>query len=105
MNALTAITREFFTEFSRTKLFLLVFLFSVGAILLSLAFGGFAATAVLVIPAIVSILQITKGVWTPDGGAKSRIGLVSLGVALAAVLSNQAWRPLINSLLEPLLAK
>ena len=54
------------------------------------------------IPALLGILQITKGVWTPEGGGKSKIGLVSLGVALVTIVSGEQWRPAVNSLLEPL---
>lgn len=70
---LLSIVKEFFAEFSRLKLFLLVFGFSLVAILLSLWLGGFAATALVIVPAIVAILQITKGVWTPEGGGRSTI--------------------------------
>ena len=75
------------------------------AILLSLRVGGFAATAIVLVPAILSILQITKGVWTPEGGGKSAIGVASLGVALLAVSTNKTWRPIMDSLLDPLFSK
>lgn len=105
MNALLSLVRDFFSEFSRLKLFLLVFIASLIAILLSLRIGGFAATAIVLVPTLLSVLQITKGVWTPEGGGKSTIGVTSLGVALLAVLTNPTWRPFIDSILEPLFSK
>jgi len=97
--------KDFFADFSRLKLFLLVFIFSLITILLSLKIGGFAATAFVIVPAILSILQITKGVWTPEGGGKSAIGLASLGVALVVIGAHAQWRPLVTSLLQPLINK
>lgn len=96
------IIKEFFGDFSKTKLFLIVFCFSLLAILLSLWIGGFWATSIVIVPAIVSILQVTKGIWTPEGGGKSKIGMASLGVALIVIGLNEKWRPFIDSLLEPL---
>src|SRR5262245_16444797 len=93
--------KDFFADFSRLKLFLLVFIFSLMAILLSLKIGGFAATAFVIVPAILSILQITKGVWTPEGGGKSAVGLASLGVALVVIGAHAQWRPFVTSLLQP----
>jgi hypothetical protein len=97
--------RDFFAEFTKLKLFFIVFCFSIIAILLSLWLGGFSATAIVFVPALLSILQITKEIWKPEGGGKSTIGLVSLGVALLAISSNQLWRPFVNALLKPLLEK
>jgi hypothetical protein len=97
---------DFFLSFSdRAKLFLFTFFFSLAAILLSLWIGGLAATSIVIVPAIVAILQITKGVWTPEGGGKSKIGLASLGVAVLVVVSNSQWKPFVESLLEPLFEK
>src|SRR4051794_12813847 len=98
--------QDFFLSFSdRAELFLVVFSFTLIGILLSLWIGGLLATSIVVIPAIITILQITKGVWTPEGGGKSKIGLVSLGVALVVIGFNHQWKPLIDSLLEPLFEK
>ncbi len=97
--------KDFFADFSRQKLFFLIFIFAICAILLSLWLGGFTATAVIVVPAILSILQLTKEVWTPEGGGKSKIGMASLGVAVLAVVLNNKWRPYVDSLLEPLYDK
>jgi hypothetical protein len=105
VNARFSLVRDFFAEFSRLKLFFLIFIASLIAFLLAMKIGGFAATAFLLVPTLLSILQITKGVWTPEGGGKSTIGLASLGVALLAVSSNHTWRPFIDSLLEPLFSK
>jgi len=99
------IIRDFFKDFTRLKLFLIIFCSSLIAILLSFWLGGFVATAVVLIPAILSILQVTKDVWKPEGGGKSTIGLVSLGIAFLAISSNQLWRPFVNSLLKPLTEK
>ncbi len=97
--------KDFFAEFTRLKLFLLIFIFAVCAILLSLWLGGFAATAVIVVPAILSILHLTKEVWTPEGGGKSKVGLASLGVAVLAIGAIHKWRPYIDSLMAPLYEK
>ena len=105
MNVLFSLVRDFFSEFSRLKLFLLIFVASLIAFLLSLKIGGFAATAFLLVPTLLSILQITKGVWTPDGGGKSTIGVASLGVALVAISTNWTWRPFIDSLLQPVFTR
>src|SRR5215813_14360847 len=96
--------KDFFADFTRLKLFLIVFCLAVIAILLSLWLGGFSAKdgVVVLVPAILSILQITKEVWKPEGRGKSNIGLVSLGVAILAISSNPLWRPTVNSLLKPL---
>src|ERR1051325_10129083 len=105
MNLILSLIRDFFAEFSRLKLFLLVFLSSLTAILLSLKFGGFAATQIVLAPAILSILEITKGVWTPEGGARSRVGLFGLILATAAAMTGVAWKPFVTSFTEPLLSK
>jgi hypothetical protein len=94
---------DFFSDFSeRGKLFIIVFFSSIIAVSLSLLIGGWLATSVVIIPAIFGVLQVTKGIWTPEGGGKSKIGLISLGIAFAAILSNQLWKPVLDSLLEPL---
>ena len=96
--------RDAFSQFSeRSKLFLVAFAFSLLAILLSLWLGGLLATTIITVPALVAVLQVTKGVWTPEGGGKSKIGMASLGVALAAVALSPRWHPFVNSLLGPLL--
>lgn len=98
-----ASTRDLFAQFSeRSRLFIVVLLFCLGGILLSLWLGGLTATALFTVPALYSILQVTKGVWTPEGGGKSKLGLASLGVALAAAVLSPKWKPLLDSLLAPL---
>src|SRR5947209_4591064 len=93
----------FFSQFSeRSKLLIVVLVFCLIGILLSLWLGGMIATSVVTIPAILSILEVTKGVWTPEGGGKSKLGLASLGVALAAVALSPQWQPLVNFTLKPL---
>lgn len=97
---------NFFSNFSdRAKLFLLIFIISIITISLSLWLGGLTATSIVMVPAIYAILQVTKAVWSPEGGGKSKLALASLGVALIVVLSNPKWKPFINSLLEPLFDK
>jgi hypothetical protein len=94
---------DFLASFSeRGKLFIIVLLCFFAAVLLSVVFGGWVATAVVVIPGMIAVLHVTKGVWTPDEGAKSKIGLVSLGIALLAIMSGGQWRPILNPLLQPL---
>lgn len=94
---------EFFANWSeRAKLFLVVFISSLLVVLLSLWIGGLWATSVLIVPTILSILEVTRGVWTPEGGSKSTIGIVSLGTALVAVITVPQWKPLITPLLDPI---
>ena len=96
--------RAWFSGLSeRAALLLIVLVIALGAILLSLWIGGLGATAVLTVPALLAILQVTKGVWTPEGGGRSKIGMASLGIALAAVATTNNWRPLVNVQLTPLL--
>ncbi|HQU84507.1 MAG TPA: NACHT domain-containing protein [Pyrinomonadaceae bacterium] len=86
----------------RGKLFIIVFFSSLIAILLSLLVGGWLATSIVIIPTIIGILQATKGVWTPEGGSKSKVGIASLGIALVTVISSPFWKSYIESLLEPI---
>ena len=95
--------RNLFSQFSeRSKLFLIVLAFSLTGIVLSLWLGGLIATSIVTVPALYAILQVTKGVWTPEGGGKSKLGLASLGVALAVAALSPKWRPLLDVYLKPL---
>jgi hypothetical protein len=98
-----AMMRDFFASFSeRARLFIVVFLFSLLGVVLSLLLSGLSATLIVILPAILGILQTAKGIWTPEGGSKSKLGLASLGVAFAVVVSSSQWRPLVDELMEPL---
>ncbi|MDT7689117.1 MAG: hypothetical protein QOE46_1876 [Acidobacteriota bacterium] len=90
----------------RGKLFVLTVVLSTASILVALLFAGMSATLLLVFPAILSILTVTKDVWSGEGsggGGKSKLGMASLGVAVVALGLNQ--KVLVDPLLKPLLAQ
>src|SRR5205085_10675130 len=84
------------------RLFILTLVFCMLAILLSLWIGGLPITLILILPAILSILAVTKEVWAGEGGGKSKIGLASLGIAAVAIGMNEKFKPILDHLLEPL---
>ncbi|HSE15618.1 MAG TPA: hypothetical protein VLB46_01110 [Pyrinomonadaceae bacterium] len=96
-----ALIKDFLADFSRPKLFLLVFCISIGAVLVSFLLGGFASSATTT--TIITILVITKGIWLSEGSARVKVRLLSLGIATLTIGFNQWWRPIISGLLEPLL--
>ncbi|MDT4954001.1 MAG: hypothetical protein QOJ02_2139 [Acidobacteriota bacterium] len=95
--------KNFFASFSeRAKLFLIVFFCSLLAVGLSIWIGGVFAATLVTVPAILGILQITKEVWSPEGGKKSKVALASLGIAIIFVVSGGVSQPIADTLLEPI---
>ena len=92
----STLLRDFFDTLSgKQRLFALVLILALLAILLALWTKGIAAT-ILVTCAIVAILWITRRIWLPEEYGKALVRKYSLWVVLATATTFSGW----NSTIE-----
>lgn len=87
----------------RSILLLLVLPISIFAVFIAYHFGGLALTSGVVLPLIVSVLTISKNVWSSDTG-QTKVALVSIG-AMLVVIGLATNSNVLEIYLEPLYSR
>ena len=94
---------KFFSNFNdRYKLFAFVFLVAVGGLLITQFGKGTEATIAMSV-GIGLVLFIAKPVWFSDRYGETTVRLLSLGVAISAVMAFIGWPALLEAYIKPFL--